>query len=179
MHWAPVDLSFKSLNNVEDALNVEPNQRQQELRRGKDGTFCSRIVRLSNNNISELTGLINTVSVLLSQPAQLAWLDLSFNKISRIDPMLTELQQLRVLYLHGNSIVRLCEVDKLGSLPFLHTITLHGNSVENKCGYRGYVIANLLHLKSMDFNGITKQERLMASLQHKRRNLHKLTSSSL
>lgn len=50
--------------------------------------------------------------------------------------VLCELHELRVLYLHGNSIWNLLEVDKLGELQYLHTITLHGNTIETHKGYR-------------------------------------------
>lgn len=50
--------------------------------------------------------------------------------------VLCELRELRVLYLHGNGIWNLSEVDKLGELQYLHTITLHGNAIEAHKGYR-------------------------------------------
>ena len=53
-----------------------------------------------------------------------------------LDQVLCELTELRVLYLHGNAIWNLSEVDKLGRLQRLHTITLHGNAIETEKGYR-------------------------------------------
>lgn len=50
--------------------------------------------------------------------------------------VLCELHELRVLYLHGNGIWNLSEIDKLGELQHLHTITLHGNAIETTKGYR-------------------------------------------
>ncbi len=50
--------------------------------------------------------------------------------------VLCELRELRVLYLHGNSIYILSEVERLGVLPHLHTITLHGNVIETNKAYR-------------------------------------------
>lgn len=50
--------------------------------------------------------------------------------------VLCELCELRVLYLHGNNIFILSEVDRLSVLPHLHTITLHGNVIETIKGYR-------------------------------------------
>ncbi|XP_010892011.2 leucine rich repeat containing 51 [Esox lucius] len=166
MYGAPVDLSFKCLNSMTDALMEEPNQGLRPLKRNAEKKFCSRSLRLNNNTITELSGFNNTVSALLSEPSQLAWVDLSFNDISNIDPVLTELKELRMLYLHGNSICKLSEVDKLGVLPFLHTLTLHGNTLENDRGYRGYVIAALPHLKTLDFSGVTREERIMAQIWH-------------
>ncbi|KAL6471893.1 hypothetical protein MHYP_G00205430 [Metynnis hypsauchen] len=92
--------------------------------------------------------------------------------------VLTELMELRVLYLHGNSVSDLSEVDKLGTLPFLHTVTLHGNAMEFVQGYRGYVISTVPHLKMMDFSAVTKQERVMASVWHRGGRGHKSTNKS-
>lgn len=50
--------------------------------------------------------------------------------------VLCELHGLRVLYLHGNNIFILSEVDRLGALPHLHSITLHGNPIEANKTYR-------------------------------------------
>lgn len=53
-----------------------------------------------------------------------------------LDQILCELTELRVLYLHGNAIWNVSEVDKLRGLQCLHTITLHGNAIETEKGYR-------------------------------------------
>ncbi|KPP73676.1 leucine-rich repeat-containing protein 51-like [Scleropages formosus] len=167
MHGPPVDLSFKGLQSMKDALAEEPNPGVRKLRRDAEKKFCSRALRLNNNNLTDLDGFITTVNTFVSNPYQLAWVDLSFNSISRIDTALTELRDLRVLYLHGNTISKLSEVEKLAVLPFLHTLTLHGNSIENKRGYRGRVIAALPHLKTLDFSTVTKEERTMSRIWHK------------
>uniref|UniRef100_A0A8C7DJP3 Leucine-rich repeat-containing protein 51 n=1 Tax=Oncorhynchus kisutch TaxID=8019 RepID=A0A8C7DJP3_ONCKI len=165
MYGAPVDLSFKCLN----ALTEEPNQGLRPLKRNAEKKFCSRSLRLNNNIITDLSGFNDMVSAFLSEPSQLAWVDLSFNDISHIDPVLVELKELRVLYLHGNSICNLSEVDKLGALPFLHTLTLHEPLCVCVC--RGYVIAALPHLKKLDFSAVTRQERIMAQVWHRHGNL--------
>lgn len=61
---------------------------------------------------------------------QLSWLCVFVFQV------LCELRELRVLYLHGNGIWNLSEVDKLGELQYLHTITLHANVIEIHKGYR-------------------------------------------
>ncbi|XP_030632517.1 leucine-rich repeat-containing protein 51 [Chanos chanos] len=167
MFEVPVDFSFKRLESVADALTVEPNGSVRPLKRNKEGKIRSKALRFNNNHITDVSGLINTVMALLCEAPRLAWLDLSFNEISHISPVLTELKELRVLYLHSNNVCKLSEVDKLSVLPLLHTITLHGNGMENERGYRGYVIAVLPHLKTMDFSAVTRQERVMADIWHK------------
>ncbi|XP_062873265.1 leucine rich repeat containing 51 [Trichomycterus rosablanca] len=162
MFEAPVDFSFKSLTSVTDVLSEEANMGVRAPKKNTQGKYKSRALRLNNNVISDMTGLMDTLCALFMEPTHISWIDLSFNEISHIHPVFTELVELRVLYLHGNNVGNLSEVDKLGVLPFLHTITLHGNTMENKQGYRSYVISALPHLKMMDFSAITKQERAMA-----------------
>ncbi|XP_076832824.1 leucine-rich repeat-containing protein 51 isoform X2 [Brachyhypopomus gauderio] len=163
MHGAPVDFSFKCICKLPE----EPNIGVRPPTKNSEGKFSSRALRLNNNIISDLAGLNDMLSAVFVEPTRLAWIDLSFNDISHIHPVLTELVELRMLYLHGNSVCNLSEVDKLGVLPLLHTITLHGNTIENERNYRGHVISTLPHLKMMDFSAITKQERAMASIWHK------------
>ena len=72
---------------------------------------------------------------------------------------LLELPNLMMLYLHGNNIYTISNVDKLASLSKLKTLTLHGNPVESSPGYRCYVVTTLPQLKTFDFSCITKDER--------------------
>ncbi|KAM4524091.1 leucine-rich repeat-containing protein 51-like [Odontesthes bonariensis] len=162
MYGPPVDLSFKDISDVEDALSEVPRSGLRPLRTNSEKKYLSRSVRLSNNKITDLGGLQFMLSGFLAQPSVLGWLDLSCNKITLVDSVLCELQELRVLYLHGNSIWNLTEIDKLGQLMHLHTITLHGNGIESIKGYRNHVILHLPHLKTMDFSLVTRDERVMA-----------------
>ncbi|XP_072229013.1 leucine-rich repeat-containing protein 51-like [Leuresthes tenuis] len=162
MYGPPVDLSFKGITHVTGALSEVPHSGLRPLSTNSEKKYLSRSVRLSNNNITDLVGLQFMLSGFLAQPAQLGWLDLSFNKITLVDSILCELQELRVLYLHGNSIWNLTEIDKLGQLRHLHTITLHGNYIESSNSYRNHVILHLPHLKKMDFSLVTRDERVMA-----------------
>lgn len=49
--------------------------------------YPSRSLRHSNNSIIDLAGLHQTLSHFLTQPSELGWLDLSFNKLKHIDPV--------------------------------------------------------------------------------------------
>ncbi|XP_068786978.1 leucine-rich repeat-containing protein 51 isoform X2 [Struthio camelus] len=110
-----------------------------------------------------LAGLAPALERLLEAPERLSWLDLSFNALPTIDPVLTAYRHLRSLHLHANGIRSLAEVDKLAALPRLRRLTLHGNPVEEQPGYRSYVISVLPQLKSFDFSGVTKQDRSTAA----------------
>ncbi|CAM4549755.1 hypothetical protein PO909_003578 [Leuciscus waleckii] len=178
MFGSPVDFSFKELNTIPDILSDVPNPGALRLKRDSERKFLSRTLRLNNNLISDLSGLTDTISALFAEPNRLAWLDLSFNEIEHIDPVLTQLKELRLLYLHGNRICKLSEVDKLAVLPSLHTITLHGNPIVTEPDYRAHLIATLPHVKMIDFSAVTKQERELTSVWHKSRNPRKSMSQS-
>ncbi|XP_005804440.1 leucine-rich repeat-containing protein 51-like [Xiphophorus maculatus] len=164
MYGPPIDLSFKDLNNVTDALAEIPRRPLRPLKIDLNNKYLSQSMRLNNNNITNLVGLEFILNHFLAQPSSLGWLDLSCNKITSIEHVLCELKELRVLYLHGNDIWSLTEISKLGELNYLHTITLHGNGIENVKGYRNYVISMLPHLKRMDFSAVTRQEKVLASI---------------
>ncbi|XP_051273996.1 leucine-rich repeat-containing protein 51-like [Dicentrarchus labrax] len=164
MYGPPVDLSFKDISHVTGSLSEVPRSGLRPLKTNSKRKYLSRALRLSNNNIPDLVGLQYTLSHFLAQPLKLGWLDLSCNKITCIDPVLCELRELRVLYLHGNSIWNLSEVDKLGELQCLHTITLHGNAIELHKIYRNHVIAALPQLKTMDFSAVTRAEQVLANV---------------
>ncbi|CAH2225928.1 leucine-rich repeat-containing 51-like isoform X1 [Pelobates cultripes] len=133
---APVDLSFKCINLMADTLLEEPRMGLKPVKRCKDGKLLSQALRLNNNILTDLQGFGETMEKLLSDSSQLSWIDLSFNDLSTIDPVLTTYLQLSVLNLHGNSIRQLSEVDKLACLPNLKSLTLHGNPIETEKGYR-------------------------------------------
>ncbi|KAM8836923.1 leucine-rich repeat-containing protein 51-like [Spinachia spinachia] len=143
-----------------------PRSGRRPLRTNSKRKYLSRSLRLSNNSISDLAGLEFICDHFLAQPSRIGWLDLSFNQITSIDPVVCELRELHVLYLHGNRIWELSEVDKLRELQYLHTITLHGNTIETNKNYRKHVIFTLPHLKTMDFSGVTHEERVLADVFH-------------
>ncbi|XP_074497927.1 leucine-rich repeat-containing protein 51 [Sebastes fasciatus] len=179
MYGAPVDLSFKHISSLAETWTEEPSSGLRPLKRNPEMKYLSCSLRLNNNNITDLHDLQKTVCHFLAEPSQLAWLDLSFNNISHIDQVLCELRELRVLYLHGNSIFILSEVDKLEALPHLHTITLHGNVIETNKAYRNRVISALPRLKAMDFSAVTRQERVMAKIWHQSNNHSKSSKETL
>ncbi|XP_062442957.1 leucine-rich repeat-containing protein 51, partial [Rhea pennata] len=131
--------------------------------RSPRGRLLAAALRLNNNGLRSVADLPPALERLLEAPELLYWLDLSFNELPGIDPVLTRYRNLRSLSLHGNSIRSLAEVDKLAALPRLRRLTLHGNPVEEQRGYRSYVLAALPQLKSFDFSGVTKQERAAAA----------------
>ncbi|XP_066894903.1 transmembrane O-methyltransferase homolog isoform X1 [Kogia breviceps] len=135
----PLDYSFRSIHVTQELLSEEPRTGLRPLRHAKSGKSMSQSLWLNNNVLNDLRDFNHVVSQLLEHPENLAWIDLSFNDLTSIDPVLTTFFNLSVLYLHGNSIQRLGEVNKLAVLPRLRSLTLHGNPIEEEKGYRAQV----------------------------------------
>ncbi|XP_071989859.1 leucine-rich repeat-containing protein 51 isoform X2 [Engystomops pustulosus] len=160
----PIDLAFKCINSMEDVLQEDPREGPKPIQRCEGGKLMTRALRLNNNTLTDLHSFRDVLERLLSEPDHLCWIDLSFNYLPNIDPVLTTYRHLSVLNLHGNSISDLREVDKLAALPKLKSLTLHGNPIESEKGYRSYILSLLPNLKSLDFSAVTKQDRVTAEV---------------
>ncbi|XP_053416231.1 transmembrane O-methyltransferase isoform X2 [Nycticebus coucang] len=125
--------------SVTDLVTEEPRTGLRPLKHSKSGKSLTQSLWLNNNVLNDLKDFNQVVSRLLAHPENLAWIDLSFNDLTSIDPVLSTFFNLSVLYLHGNSIHRLGEVNKLAVLPRLRSLTLHGNPIEEEKGYRAQV----------------------------------------
>ncbi|XP_038055233.1 leucine-rich repeat-containing protein 51-like [Patiria miniata] len=156
-----LDYSFKGMLLTDDVLDEEPRvaKNSKSLEKNAEGKVNTQTVKLNNNQLSEMAGLDVTFEKIVESPEEMTWLDLSFNDFSKIDPLLLQYTKLKVLYLHGNNISNLSEVDKLAGLPNLIALTLHGNPLEDQKGYRQSLVAKLPQLKKIDFSSITKSDR--------------------
>ncbi|KAL8191387.1 UNVERIFIED_CONTAM: hypothetical protein K2H54_073335 [Gekko kuhli] len=192
MQAPPVDFSFRGISFVQDLLTEEPRPGLKPIKQTAEGRLLTQAVRLNNNTINDLTDFTEIMKKLLEHPEDIYWIDLSFNDLPTIDPILTTYYNLHNLNLHGNSIHELSEVDKLAVLPHLRSLTLHGNPIEEEKGYRScrirfpraelyrrqdyaegeigpshtgsYIISTLPNLKSFDFSTITKLDRSTAAV---------------
>nr|XP_012374342.2 transmembrane O-methyltransferase homolog [Dasypus novemcinctus] len=160
----PLDYSFRSIHIIQDLTSEEPRTGLRPLRHSKSGKSLTQSLWLNNNVLNDLRDFSQVVSQLLEHPENLAWIDLSFNDLTSIDPVLTTFFNLSVLYLHGNSIQCLGEVDKLAVLPRLRSLTLHGNPMEEEKGYRQYVLCTVPRITTFDFSGVTKADRTTAEV---------------
>ena len=77
---------------------------------------------------------------------------------------LLQLPNLTMIYLHGNNIKRLKEVDKLVALTRLKSLSLHGNPIESVSGYRQYIVTHIPQLQTVDFSGVTKADRKVSDV---------------
>jgi len=165
-----LDFSFCNLTECADLEGEEPREEgKKTIKRTEDGKFICRNLKLNNNSITELSSLKPSLELLLADPYMLTWLDLSFNAMTKIDPVILDLHELKIFYLHGNSISEIKEVDKLAGLPLLQKLTLHGNPVEKVKNYKCYVLCRIPTLKNFDMSSITKNDRrnmgIMSNLQ--------------
>ncbi|CAK6449018.1 unnamed protein product [Pipistrellus nathusii] len=160
----PLDYSFRNIQVIQDLMSEEPRRGLRPLRRSKSGKLLTQSLWLNNNVLNELRDFHQVISQKLQHPENLAWIDLSFNDLTSIDPVLTTFFNLSVLYLHGNSIQRLGEVNKLAILPRLRSLTLHGNPMEEEKGYRHYVLCTLPRITTFDFSGVTRADRTSAEV---------------
>uniref|UniRef100_A0A8D2LGB8 Leucine-rich repeat-containing protein 51 n=1 Tax=Varanus komodoensis TaxID=61221 RepID=A0A8D2LGB8_VARKO len=145
-------------------LTEEPRPGIKLIKQTGAGRSLTQAIRLNNNTLNDLTDFPEIVAQLVEYPEEIYWIDLSFNDLPSIDPVLTTYYNLHHLNLHGNSIQQLSEVDKLAVLPHLRSLTLHGNPIEEEKGYRSYVLSTLPQLKSFDFSGVTRLDRSTAAI---------------
>uniref|UniRef100_A0A8C8W3G8 Leucine-rich repeat-containing protein 51 n=1 Tax=Peromyscus maniculatus bairdii TaxID=230844 RepID=A0A8C8W3G8_PERMB len=154
----------EKLHVIQDLVIEEPRTGLRQVKHSKSGKSLTQSLWLNNNVLNDLEDFSQVVTQLLQHPENLVWIDLSFNDLTSIDPVLTTFFNLSVLYLHGNSIHHLGEVNKLSVFPRLRSLTLHGNPIEEEKGYRQYVLCNLPRITTFDFSGITKADLTTAEV---------------
>lgn len=115
MNGPVVDLSFKNLEHISGnkcslsftplhhifmsfffsqfvsffsaAAHEEPHSGLRPLKTNSERKYLSRSLRFSYNKIRDLSDLTWTVNYLMSEPLKLGWLDLSYNQITKIEPV--------------------------------------------------------------------------------------------
>lgn len=106
-----------------------------------------------------MNGLYDWCVQNFAYPNQISSIDLSFNCLSNIPADLVKFEGLKCLYLHGNKIFDLSEIDSLKKLKNLTALTIHGNPVENINGFRFYILSKLPNLKHLNFSGLSKKDK--------------------
>lgn len=155
----PLDYSFKSLTSFTDVQDEDPRKGTHKVQKTDEGKVVTMAIKFNNNTLTDMAGISDVISSMLFNPTVLSSVDLSFNDISKIGQEICMFPSLKFLYLHGNSIFQVQEVDKLATLPNLQDLTVHGNPIEEEKGYRQYVLSKLSGLKNLDFSVVTKADR--------------------
>lgn len=147
---------------MDEIYEEVPRQDVHRKTKKKDDKYVTRSFKLNNNKLDNLVGFEKVLDHFLYKPTNLKSLDLSMNQLETIDPALTQCGNLMMLYLHGNSINNLGEVEKLAELPTLMCLTLHGNPIEEEKRYRFIVVVLLPQLQTLDFSTVTKGDKATA-----------------
>jgi len=117
-------------------------------------------MKLNNNQIESLSYLPQALDAVMDDALiNLQMMDLSFNHLTTIEPVLTKYTNLKAIYLHGNRIKCLPSVERLRRLPKLISLTLNGNPIEACKCYRRFVIGALPNLRKIDHSTITDDEQ--------------------
>ncbi|GBG60121.1 hypothetical protein CBR_g3365 [Chara braunii] len=126
-------------------------------------------VRVNNNELQTWENFEEAMESVLDDATKLSWIDLSHNHLTQIDDVITKYKDLTVVYLHGNSVLKMTDVYKLAALPRLQKLTLHGNPIEEVPFYRTKIIGAIRTLKELDFTAITKVDRDRAYVDYRNR----------
>lgn len=67
-----------------DVLHEEPRGQKE---RNSGEKYDAKCIKLNNNQIEDVTGLMSVLEEITLQPAAITWIDMSFNKLQKIDPV--------------------------------------------------------------------------------------------
>ena len=160
---------------------------QQRKRRNARTLVNTKSLRLNNNEISRINRLHNFIKPLVFDSGMITWLDFSYNKLTRVEPIVNACKHLKMLYLHVNAIHDPAQLDLLGHFEGegLSCLTLHGNPLEtaltgtthnlreltavntavpNTNVYQVRVLAAVPTLRKLDFALLTQEQKSCAWL---------------
>jgi hypothetical protein len=55
--------------------------------RDEEGKYHCRCLKMNNNQIADIKGLVPALTKIIVDPSALSWIDISFNELTRIDPV--------------------------------------------------------------------------------------------
>lgn len=162
--YEPIDFSFKDMLNFQEINEHQPRVSNSEPKKSINGKYLSLSLKLGYNALADLTGLYEWCELNFESPENITSLDLSFNCLQHIPEEILKFPNLKCLYLHGNKIREISELDKLKKLEQLTSIACHGNPMEKITGFRNYILKNFPMLKQVNFGGISKADRQTAEI---------------
>mmetsp|Transcript_24392 Transcript_24392/g.23445 ORF Transcript_24392/g.23445 Transcript_24392/m.23445 type:complete len:132 (-) Transcript_24392:243-638(-) len=121
-----LDLTFLDIKEEIDLQNALSSDRTHNMATtqtltsssGKKSKEVIKAIRIANNQISNLSILINPFQQLFDT-SKIMWLDISFNCIENINPIIFDLfPNVTALYLQSNKITKLSEIRKLENFRF-------------------------------------------------------------
>jgi len=174
-----IDLTFQEIENDEQLL-VLLRKALTDLHtppKSADGTVRDlspgrrrkleevTAIRLSNNLLTSVDSICGPMMAALDT-SKILWLDLSFNKITKVGSadVAHKFPQVTTIYCHANQISKLSEIKKFGLFPNLKSLSLYGCKVEDNKHYRNYVLYCCPGLTQFDSSPVTKSERKRAEV---------------
>lgn len=156
----PLDYSWKDMKSLDVILDGKVEATNWKGGQKKPTKKPSNTTLLVGSNaFTTIVSLPRIVNAFFMGPENLLWLDVSHNRLTTIEPILLSFPNLSILYMHGNEITKLKEVNKLVELQHLKKLTLHGNPVEEIMNYRLHVFTQIPQLRMLDFINCTKVDR--------------------
>lgn len=70
-----------------DALEEEPRSSPKKDQSNNSGKSQSRCLRLNNNSLQSIERLNEVINAKFDNPRNIAWIDLSFNELTTVDPV--------------------------------------------------------------------------------------------
>ena len=77
-------MNFRNISSLNELEQRQPRQVLRKQRRSPSGRYNSNVIRLANNNLVDTKGLYKMALDVVEYPEDIAWLDLSFNDISKV-----------------------------------------------------------------------------------------------
>ena len=77
-------ICFRNISSLQALEQRQPRQVLRKHRRSPSGRYNSNVIRLANNNLIDTKGLYKMALDVVEYPEDIAWLDLSFNDITKV-----------------------------------------------------------------------------------------------
>lgn len=65
-------------------MQEEPRGQKE---RNSDEKYDAKCIKLNNNQMEDVTGLLSVLEEIILHPEAITWIDVSFNKLQKIDPV--------------------------------------------------------------------------------------------
>ena len=87
-----LDFSFLEISDItelsQEGNPPEPREvglKKEKPKKNEDGKFDTKVVRINDNNLEDMKELFSTLELIVLNPAEITWIDLSINRLTAID----------------------------------------------------------------------------------------------
>merc|ERR1712142_67252 len=82
---SPHEGEVDAVSVVTTVKSIMPPEEEEEEEKPVHIKYCSKAIRLCNNQIDSFEGMARSLQAVLNDPSELEWIDLSFNDLGKID----------------------------------------------------------------------------------------------